>query len=395
MRVASALSALLLLAPVVTADELPAQPAAKSTYSLGERVCADLSLATLTGKSPWLAMGVGGAVEYINTPDERKDQVGFFARPWVWGSMLVLVVLVAFKDTVLTVFSQLKLPLDALAEALHAAGAVFALVYLGSAAFGGDPDPQLQVLSDTDITATAPSPTADFTLLGKVVLWVLMCGVHLTVWVVFNTVEVAILLNPIPFVDTVLKAGRTLLVGIISVAATIHPIFGFVLALPVIICCVLLFPFALRFAVAGWVFTADVLKRLFGVKPKPGAPVRAFVGLGFPGVPVGVYGTVDRGRTGPEFFYRRWFILWRVRVPLPWERVAVAAGVLPRVVETTTGATWLRFPPRYRGMEQDLVLAIGLGDVVRKPVGESVGKWWRRVRDRITRKRPVPAGPTE
>jgi hypothetical protein len=366
--------AMLLFAPAVLADD--EVPSPRATYSTGERVCADFSLAAVTGKSPWLAMGVGGAVEYANTPDEKKGQVGFFALPWVWGTMLVLVALVAFKDTILTVFSQLKLPLDALAEAFHAAGALFALVYLAAAAFEPQPD---------------ASPQTAIDHVRGFVFWLMLAAVHLAVWVVFNTVEVAILLNPIPFVDTVLKTGRTLLMGAISGAAAIHPVFGFVLAFPVILGCLLLVPFALRFAVAGWVFTTDVFKRMFGVKPRPGAPVRVFASLGFPGVPVGVYGIAERGKAGPEFVYRRWFILWRVRVALPWERVAVVAGVLPRVVETATGATWLRFPPRYRGMEEDLALALGLGDVVRKPFRESVAKWWRRVRDRFTRKPAQPA----
>lgn len=376
LRPACVLFALLLFAPAVVADDPSPPPSPRATYGTGERVCGDLSLAAVTGKSPWLAMGVGGAVEYFNTPDEQKGQVGFFGRPWVWGTMLVLVLLVGFKDTILTLFSRLRLPLDALAEAFHAAGAVFALVYLGGVAFDTPPG--------------EPDPTA-LDYLWHFVFWLMLAAVHLAVWVVFNTVEVAILLNPIPFADTVLKAGRTLLVGVIAGASAVHPVFGFVLALPVILGCLLLVPFAVRFAVAGWVYTADLLKRLFGVRPTPGAAVRAFAGLGFPKVPVGVYGTVQPGPAGPEFVYRRWFVLWRVRVPLPWERVAVAAGVLPRVIDTTTGATWLRFPPRYRGMEEDLALALGMGDVVRRPAAEGVGKWWRRVRDRIAGRLPQPA----
>ena len=383
-RLLPAAVALLLLAPGVVADDLPATVEVQTTYSRGERVCANLSLATVTGKSPWLAMGVGGAVEYFNTPDERKGQLGFFASPWVWGTMLVLVALVAFKDTILTAFSQLKLPLDALAEVFHAAGGAFALVYLAAAAFGTTPE--------APGAAAPPDPSA-WDRFGHFVTWAMMAAVHAAVWVVFNTVEVAILLNPIPFVDTVLKAGRTVLVGVIAGAAAVHPVFGFVLALPVILACLLLVPFALRFTLAGWVFTADVFKRLFGVKPPPGAPVRAFAGLGFPGVPGGVYGTVRAGPAGPEFHYRRWFVLWRVRKLIPWERVAVAAGVLPRLAEVGTGRTWLRFPPRYRGMEQELALALGLGDVQRTNLRQSFGRWWQAVRERFAGRRRQPAEP--
>ncbi len=380
------LFALLVCAAGVRADVIPPPKAeVKSTYGTGEKVCGKLSLAALTGKSPWLVMGVGGAVEYLNTPDERKDNLGFFSQPWMWGPMLVLVLMVAFKDTILTVFSQLKMPLDALAQAFHALGAVFAVVYLGASAFGGDPaGPQVQGLTDTP-----PPPPAFIEHAGNVILWLLMCGVHLAVWVVFNSVEVAILLNPVPFVDTALKAFRTAVVGVISGAAAIHPVFGFALALPVTLLCLLMVPLALRLSVIGWVFTRDVLGRMFGAKPKPGAPVRAFTALGIPGVPVGIYGRVERGPSGLEFVYRRWFILWRRRIPIPWERVAVASGgMVPRLIEVGgAGGTWLRFPPRYRKMEAELALTLGLGDVHHKSVTASLGKLWRQMWDWIGGKR--------
>lgn len=379
-RIDCVVFALLMLAPLVRADDItPSRAEVKTTYGTGEKVCGKLSLAALTGKSPWLVMGVGGAVDYLSTPDERKDKVGFFSHPVVWGVMLVLVCLVAFKDTILTVFSSLKLPLDALAEAFHMAGGAFGVVYLGASAFGGDPTTP-QALVDT------PTPPPTFLdQFGSFVLWVLMCGVHAAVWVVFNTVEVAILLNPIPFVDTCLKAFRTAVVGVIAGAAAIHPVFGFALAAPVLLVCVLLAPFAIRFAVAGWVFTADVFKRLFGVRPKAGVPVRAFAALGFPGVPLYTVGTIERGQLGLEFVYRRAFILWRRRVPIPMERMAVASGgVLPRLIEVSAGRTWVRFPPRYRKMEAELALALGLGDVQHRSVGQSVGKAFRQGWDWLT-----------
>lgn len=391
-RVLFAVLALLALSGVVRADvAVPPKAEVKSTYGTGERVCGKLSLAALTGQSPWLVMGVGGAVEYLNTPDERKEKLGAFSQPWVWGPMLVLVLLVAFKDTILTVFSQLKAPLDALAQAFHALGGLFAVVYLGAAVVGGDPAaPQAQGLTDPP----PPQPTF-MEHAGNVFLWLLMCGVHATVWVVFNTVEVVILLNPVPFVDTVLKAFRTAVVGVISGAAAVHPVFGFVLALPVILLCLMLMPFALRMSVVGWVFTRDALGRIFGAKPKPGAPVKAFAALAFPGVPVGIYGTVERGDNGLQFVYRRWFILWKRRIPIPWERVAIASGgVLPRLIEVGgAGGTWLRFPPRYRKLEAELAVSLGLGDVHHKSVTASLGKLWRRVWDWVNGKRPTVARP--
>lgn len=378
-RVACAVFALLLFVPPARADvAVPSEAEVKTTYSSGEKVCSKLSLAALTGKSPWLVMGVGGAVSYFNTPDEQKEKLGLFAQPWAWGTMLVLVLLVGFKDTILTLFSSLKMPLDALAQAFHAVGGVFGIAYLGVSVFGGDPPaPEVQGL-------VADSPAASPTAIehaGNFLLWLLMCGVHAAVWVVFNTVEVAILLNPIPFVDTCLKAFRTAVIGVIAGAAAIHPVLGFAAAAPVILLCVLLVPTAVRFAVVGTVYTADVFKRLFGVRPPPGAPVRVFAALGLKGVRLGTFGTLERGPNGLEFVYRRAFLLWKRRVPIAWERVAVASGgVLPRLIELgDKGRTLLRFPPRYRHMEADLALTLGLGDVVHKSVGKSLGKAWRRL----------------
>ncbi len=288
----------------------------------------------------------------------------------------MLVALVGFKDSILTVFSQLKAPLNALAQGLHAVGAVVGFAYLGANVFGGNAPNATASLEPL----FAAEPTW-LDHLGNGFLWILMALIHSAVWIVFNLVEVAVLLNPIPFVDTALKAARTALIGLIALATQIHPILGFVLVLPIIAICFASVPFALRFAILGTVFTWDTVRRWFGHKPYPGGAIRAFTSMGMPGVRLAVCGTVERGRTGLEFVYRRFFLLWKVRVPLPMEQLAVSKGLLaPRLVLVGgegKGAIWLRFAPRYQKSEADLAGWLGLGDVMPYRFGSTIGSAWR------------------
>jgi hypothetical protein len=381
-----------------SAKDAPTQKQAKSTLSAGEKVCDKLSLSALVGKSPWLVIGTGGAYQYLTANETEREKLGFFAQPWVWGTLLVLVLIVAFKDTILSAASYLKAPLNALAEMFHTAGGVVGVAYLGTVAFGDPntgPDSSTASLGAT-LFATEPAGALMAHQIGEFALWVCMCAVHVAVWIVFNTVEVVILLNPFPFLDTILKSGRTAVIGIIAGAAQIHPVLGFVAALPIILGSFLLVPLALRFTVVGYVFTADTLKRMFGAAPPTNGPVRAFASWSLPGTRLYTFGTVEPGTNGWEFVFRRFFFLWKKHVPIPTEGVAVSSGILtPSLVKGKPDgghSTLLRFPPRYGGKEAELAQRLGLGEVVDGSLGHTLSAAWQQFKGWLFPKKEHAAG---
>jgi hypothetical protein len=366
---------------------------ARKTYSRGETICKNLSLSAIVGKSPWLVMGVGGAWEYINTPADERDKLSFFAQPWVWGSILSLVLIVVFKDTILSAASYLKAPLNALAELFHASGAVVGLVYLGSAALGLAAEPtETAALAGIPVFA-ADSSSANIT---AGLLWLLMAVIHSAVWVVFNSVEVLIILNPFPFIDTALKAMRTAILGGVAVATQLHPIFGFALALPIILLSFWLSLICTRLLILGWVFSVDTLKNLLRVKSHLDDPLRAFSTWFLRGAPVLSFGKIVPTVSGWDFVFNRYVLFWKQRIPLPTQDASVWCGVLSPVYvvgQPGLSVTLLRFPPRYNGHEGELSQRFQFSGFSDGSLGGNVRAFIKNVR--VWAFRGALSGPTQ
>ena len=64
-----------------------------------------------------------------------KNQRGFFANPWVFGTLLFLAALIYSKDSLLTLMGPFKKPLDAVGELVHIAGGLVGVFYLGDGIF--------------------------------------------------------------------------------------------------------------------------------------------------------------------------------------------------------------------------------------------------------------------
>lgn len=356
---------------VLLAMATAASAAEDTTPAASTTVLDRLGLASTTGQSPWLVMAGRGAYQYFTTPADQQHRLGITAHPLFFGTLGVLLLLVAIKDSLLTFLGPVKVPLDVLAELFHVAGGAAGVAYLGDVAFSA-PDSVQQV-------ADVPEKTS---WLFSAVTWVMASVVHVTVWIVFNTIEVAIILCPFPLVDTALKSFRTALVGLISGAAAIHPLLGFLVALPIFLGCVFLVPIALRLARVGRVFCLDYLARWLGLAA-PGLPstVLAFE-WGLRGAPLLKGGVISRtGEGGLVFTFRRLGVLWSRTVPLP-ASASVAIGTLTPLLMCDDGGSvkqLLLFPPRYSNKELALAQQLGLERVEDVSLGTGLRAAWRRL----------------
>jgi hypothetical protein len=343
--------------PAFAAEE----PKVKRTFSKGEKLCKSLSLSAILGKSPWLVMGVGGAYEYFTTVETERASLGFFSQPAAWITILVLVGMVMLKDTILSAFSYLKLPLDTLAELLHVSGWFAGLIYLGTSVFGTETPLAETASLSSGLFAVEPS---GFTV-ESVLLWLVLAVIHTVVWIVFNTIEVVILLNPFPYVDTLLKSLRTGLIGLVTLATQIHPVLGLIVVLPIILGCCWFLPFAWRFLVLGWVFSIETIRGWLGhravVDPQR---LRCFSSWNLQGVPLYTYGTIQRVNDKLEFRYRRWGLFLKTTV-IDSPMAKVWSGILGPLVAVELAGVYLtlvRFPPSYRGCEPQLSDALQTGN---------------------------------
>jgi len=363
---------------------------AKQLYSDGNKVVklADqLSLSAVVGKSPWLIMAAGGITKYYRTASEERGQLGFLSSPLFFIPVGIVVMLVALKDTLLSWAAWLKVPLNALAELFHMSGGIFGYLYLGSVAFDGTiPDTETASLVFAATTEKAV-PVSDMAL--STISFMLMSIVHTAVWIVFNGVEVAIILSPFPFVDAVLKTGRTALIGVITSLAAIHPILGFVAAAPIIILCLLCIPVAIRITVVGWVYSWDILARIIGRSREVGLTVSAFASANLK-APMLAYGTLSRNQDGKLIFsYRKLSLLWRIHEELPAPAQLGIGTLNPYLLSTNTEgkqSLLLRLPPGYANHETELAQVLGLASPVDvstlTSLKQALSSFWNWVRGR-------------
>jgi hypothetical protein len=355
----------------------------KQQYAQGNKLVKladNLSLSAVVGKSPWLIMAAGGAWSYYQATAEQRSELGFFASPIFFLPTGLLVLLVGFKDTLLSWAAWLKVPLNALGELFHMSGGLFAYLYLGSVALDGTmPDTATASLAWAN-TPTQEMPANDMTF--SALSYLLMCVVHTAVWIVFNGVEVAIL-SPFPFVDAILKTGRTALIGVITGLAAIHPVLGFLISAPIILVCLFCIPVALRVTLVGWVYTWDILGRMIGKhRVVTLASVSAFASWSL-GAPLLAYGTLLRTPEGKLVFsYRRLVVLWKRQIELPEQAVLGLGTINPYLFSPGTEQSGekllLRLPPGYASKESEIAQQLGLAPPVDISTLTTLRQGWQR-----------------
>jgi hypothetical protein len=303
---------------------------------------SEFSDTTVRANNPLLIMGFGGANRYVRylaaEPDERKP-LGLFDRPYVFGPILLLVVLAHLKGYIPTAAFVLKKPCDAAAYLLHIGAGPLGLAVTAARVFD------------------APAEQANAAHYAGATLAVIgLAFVFIVVWTVSSTIDGLIALSPVSAIDPVLKWFRVGVIAIICLAGQVHPALGFAAALVVFLVCLALFHFAVRCTVVSLSYSLGVVGRLLGVRPPDGTEVRGFSCWGFRGVPLWSRGRLRRGAEGLEFVYRRLFICWTRAVPLPAE-LAVARGTINPFLRDDSGeraALVVRFSPLYYGREPQL-----------------------------------------
>ena len=374
--------------------------AAKGDRSPGAPVASAISTVTGIAISPLLGTSAYGAYKYFTTKEDARPKLPWYARPSFWLPALLVVGICAGKDAFgAAVPPGLKKPLDVLEaienkfSGLVAAGAVvpFALNAMAEMLLGGDkPTTALPWLAASGF-ATLPLGAFDLAWLLNLLTVPFGRAVFAIVWLGSHAINMLILLSPWGAIDAALKAGRTALLGLLTISATINPWAGAALSLVVILVAYLIAGWAFRLMVFGTIFCWDFLT----LKRKRFAPAEndnaMFAGPNFPGVPVRTYGRlVQRTEGGLEFVYRPWLRLPpRVaKVPAAPASLGVGEGLFFSDVVAADGRTLFSLPPRYRGHESTLARAYHMNVGVR-PAG--LRKAWSAVREMLGGRAMTPA----
>jgi MFS family permease len=382
---------LVVVVPFALAATAPAPAATKGDKSPGAGIATAISTVTGIAISPLLGTAGYGAYQWSAAKDEAaRAKLPWYAQPSFWLPALLIVGVCALKDSFgAAVPPGLKKPLDVLEtvenkfSGLVAAGAVvpFAIDTVTKLVFdGGAMAARAPELVPSGVAAIQLA-AVDFTWLLNLLTVPFGVAIFLLVWLGSHAINVLILLSPWGAIDAALKAARTALLGLVTLASTLDPWVGAVLSLAVIVVAYFVAGWSFRLTVFGGVFCWDFIT---GKKKKfvPAENDNAmFAGGGFAGVPIRTYGRlVQRTGGGLEFVYRPWLVLPpRVaRVPAEPKQLAVGEGALFSDIVDDAERTLFSLPPRYRGHEATVARAYLMGGGV-KPAG--LRKAWGALRE--------------
>ncbi len=337
---------------------------------------------TATGISPLFVLSVTSPSVYFLTEPDRREALIFLYQPWFFIPIILMTLVVALKDTVLTFASYLKMPLDLLGILFHLIGFLvgFRLIYH---------------LLDIHVTGSGGPLSGIF----AVVILILMFGFYTSIWVLSNVFEVLILINPFPLVDTVLRVGRIVILVVMYIACWIHPVLGGLIALPILVLSLLTFERSLRTTMLGFRLAWDVaLFRKEAIKPQQ---TQFTVFSSFSGsLPWMTLGSLIKADKAWEFRYRRFSIGPARCIEIPGGPYSIARGSLfpGLMMHTTTGMQLIvRFPASYRGEEEELAQCFGTDEVHDFRWGTMAKSAWSTLKQFVwgRRSKPNPAHPCE
>lgn len=306
--------------------------------------------------APIVGIAAAGTLGYYRLPPERRSGAFLLYRPAVWITMWLLTGVLLFKDFVLTFFGALKTPLDAVALIADGAAAVLGLGFLLPVLLGHNP-------TGGDLRLIA----ADIAMSAAMVFF------YLTVWTTFSAVNVLIMLNPLPLVDSALRTVQYGIVTFLFAVALFSPGLGLLAASPVLVFSVWAARRSLRFTRMGLTFAFDTLGRRWRyTRLSPEMGVLAFPTRGVRGMKANRAGRLFRAPDGSlQFRYRRGVVGPTRAVPVTGIQTGpcrVGKGLLAPCIVGEVGesraAVLFRLPPRYRGHEAGLAPLLGLPQVV-------------------------------
>jgi hypothetical protein len=312
--------------------------------------------------------------QYFSTPGHLRDQLPFYDQPYVWGIMLLVILLMLFNSTICESMPFLKIPLNALGNMVNKGGACIVLPVVLSEFAQVFADPTavaLAAVSDCMFPAAyaangAMAASGDWLSLGWLVSLVVGAFSYAVVWIVWNVTDVIILIMPIPFLDAILKSFRLCVQSLMFGLMALNPWIGLLVTLIMVLLCWRLAGWAFRLSVMGFVFATDFLlwRKPGTINGAVGIPafITATAGKRWK-LPARQYGSLRCEKDGMLFFvWRPWLIGPQHEADLgrSGDYQGGSALLYPVVLEGTGESVLFRLPPRYRRDAQAVSDKLGL-----------------------------------
>lgn len=362
-----------------------------------EALSQGLSATIGTAISPLVGIAAISVVGYYRADAEHRGALPWYNQPDFWLWTLLILGLITAKDTVGSVMPLLKKPLDALELLENQISALVALPIViptlvqlleHTSAFAG-----LRVFDSAltgaaaifpiahaaqDLGATGPNPAglaSEAGTGGGPLTWIAVTitttVVFVVVWFTGHVTNVLVFLNPIPFVDTFLKAARLALIAVIAASPFINPGLGIGVSLVVFVVALWLFGWSFRLTHLGSLMAWDVLTRRSYTANGTEHEVNGFTTSSIRELPPRTYGRLRREADGRLVLRSRRFLVF------PEKSLALAPGqhaigkglVSPALIALPDGdagashTVLFRLLPRFRDHEQDAARILGVDTI--------------------------------
>ncbi|MEM1410332.1 MAG: hypothetical protein AAGG79_06255 [Pseudomonadota bacterium] len=323
------------------------------------------------------------------------EDVPWFMSDNVFYTLAGLVLVILFKDVLLSWFPPLKAAIDGIEQLIQLGAAPVALASVATmftaetgVVFAGGAEQFVQWLGNPQggqgadvLLASLPLPLSlpgpwlleesGAVFLGNFLASIVGVIVAFVLFVAGSFVGGLVWLMPIPLVDTALRGARGMAMMGMAGAALVLPLLAWVVALGVFLLALWVFPFALRLLVFGTVNALDLLPFLRGRGMGRAQFVRVFSGKAMPHLPKRTAGRLRRdAATGQLVFsFAPMFILPRRSVAVDEAApMTVVDGILMpslRLGFRGTGPAAFLAPARYRKHGERIAERLGLGFAIK------------------------------
>ena len=376
----------------------PSEAEVAADTELGQMIAVELGKVLGVALSPAVGLAAIG-LWYRATSDQPERY--WYASWWFIATMASLALMVGAKDVLGSAAGPAKQIADGAEVLLNNGAGLIALA--ASVSWVIEPLSQpvselaqggLDFLIPTAHAATggtaAGAPGALATWLGAGLLASLTTLMFSVVWLVSQTFNIMIMLNPFSPLDPLLKAARLGVIGSLLAACALAPWLGIPFALLLVLFSCVVSAYCARMLIFGTVMAWD-LARGARETPIPERGQLAFAGRELDGVPTRRLGRLARTETGATCFrYRPWIVMSAREVVLDGTQLfAVDGSLYPSLYSDREGRAraTLDLPPRARGMAAPLAAHFtlaGAGDswLTRRArfARESAASWVERAR---------------
>ena len=371
----------------------------------GHDMASHISEITGVAASPLLGLTVIGCLEYFNNRD-HPERLPLICSPWIFLPGMLVLLLIAGKDTIGEIYGPLKKPLDMADNAQMCVTAVLAGITMVPGLSDVITQPMAGLVSSAihlfSPTLAYASSTATAGLSGFVAtLSIMVSSVATTVifamvWLASNAINVLMLIAPIPFVGGILKSARLGIIAALVIANAIHPLLGLALAVILIVIAYLVVSWSFRLTTLGITIIWDYAFRKWRFTDiKQEDKIAAFNSRKLDKVPARTYGSVVCDGDELVFEYRPWLILpvKKVCVPIGDADYRVARSLLyPQLIKIDDNdqrvIRLFHLRAKYRKQEVELAEKLMLsGQIIDVGVLKGLKAAWAWIQDQFSQEK--------